>query len=71
MKMPNAVLDSMQDADWKGRTERRFRWRTLRFEWGRWCYQTNWCGDTLAAWFEWEYNGLITGAPLSAKKGDA
>lgn len=41
-------------ADWKGRLARRFRWSTWRMEWGRMCYSTNWRGDTLASWWEWE-----------------
>ena len=40
--------------DWKGALRRRFRWRTLRFEWGRWCFKTNYCGETLATGWEWE-----------------
>lgn len=40
--------------DWRGRLQRRFRWWRLRFEFGRWCYCTNWRGDTLEQWWEWE-----------------
>lgn len=41
-------------ADWKGRRVKRFRWLSFKFQYGRWCYMTNCCGDTLACWFEWE-----------------
>lgn len=44
----------MNEWDWKGALRRRFRWRTLRFEWGRWCFKTNYCGETLATGWEWE-----------------
>lgn len=37
--------------DWAGRECRRFNWRKLRFEWGRWHYNTNCCGDTIKSWF--------------------
>lgn len=40
-------------ADWKGALEKRFRWRSFRFEWGRYCYKTNCCGDTTDCWWEW------------------
>jgi hypothetical protein len=39
------------DADWIGKLERRFVWKHFRFEWGRWHYVTNCCGDTLARWW--------------------
>lgn len=41
-------------ADWKGRIERRFRWKNLRFEYGRYCYKTDCGGDILNSWWEWE-----------------
>ena len=41
-------------ADWKGKLKKRWSWKKFRFAWGRWCYQTNCCGDTLARWWEWE-----------------
>lgn len=49
-----------KDADWKGAIKKRFRWRTLRFEYGRWCYQTNCFGGVLAMWFEWEANAKVS-----------
>lgn len=44
----------MIEADWCGRPEKRFNWRTFRFEWGRMCYQTDCTGATLDRWFEFE-----------------
>lgn len=38
-------------ADWIGKRERRFNWRAFRFECGRWHYQTNYNGETLASWW--------------------
>lgn len=49
-----------KDADWKGRIRQRIRWdawwklSTWRREWGRWCFRTNYAGDTLEQWWEWE-----------------
>lgn len=43
-----------RSADWKGRIEKRFRWSTFKFEWGRWCYITNAMGYTRFEWWEWE-----------------
>jgi hypothetical protein len=43
-----------RNADWRGPREWRFRWRNLRREPGRRCYRTDWQGNTLAAWWEWE-----------------
>lgn len=40
------------DADWKGKLEKRFNWRKFSWEWGRVCYRTNWLGQTLEAWWE-------------------
>lgn len=40
--------------DWKGRIEERFRWSKFRFEFGRWCYNTNCFGDETKSWWEWE-----------------
>ena len=40
--------------DWRGRIEKRFKWSTFSFEWGRLCYCTNCCGDTTDLWWEWE-----------------
>lgn len=37
--------------DWVGIMVRRFNWRRLRFEWGRWHYETNCCGETVRRWF--------------------
>lgn len=42
------------EADWKGRIRKKFRWRKLRFEWGWWCYKTDCSGRTLRSWWEWE-----------------
>jgi hypothetical protein len=39
------------DVTWIGMRRRKFNWWRLRFEWGRWHYVTNCCGDTLASWF--------------------
>jgi hypothetical protein len=42
-------------ADWKGGLRRRFRWRRLRFEWGRWCYRVHPVeGGRDIVWWEWE-----------------
>lgn len=41
-----------READWKGKHEQRFSWRKLRREWGRMCYETNYAGETLDAWWE-------------------
>lgn len=38
--------------DWKGPLRQRFNWRTLKWENGRWCFNTN--GALSCAW-EWEY----------------
>lgn len=40
--------------DWIGKIEKKFRWRHLRFEYGNWCYITNYCGETIAYWWVWE-----------------
>lgn len=45
------------DADWKGKHEKRFNWCSFRWEWGRVCYRTNWLGQTLEAW--WEPDGMV------------
>ena len=34
--------------EWKGRLQKRFRWKTLRMEWGRYCYIDDY------VWWEWE-----------------
>lgn len=39
-------------ADWKGTARRRWSWRRWRFEWGRYCYQTDAMGNTLRCWWE-------------------
>jgi len=44
--------------DWGGRLERRFRWRHLRFEWGRWNYETDCCGGTVRHWWVWESDNV-------------
>lgn len=44
-------------ADWKGRLQRRFVLHRMRSEWGRWCYQTNCCGETRNVW--WEHDPTI------------
>ena len=41
-------------ADWKGMLKRRFRWRRFRYEYGRWCFRTDCCGNTISQRFEWE-----------------
>ena len=43
-----------RNADWAGKIHKRFRWLRFRFEWGRRCYKTDCCGDTLESWWEWE-----------------
>jgi hypothetical protein len=43
---------SVRCADWKGALQRRFVLARFRFEWGRWCYQTDCCGQTRASWWE-------------------
>ena len=43
-----------READFCGRLEKRWNWRTFRFEWGRMCYQTDCTGATLDRWFEFE-----------------
>lgn len=40
--------------DWKGLVQKRFNFRHFRFEWGRWCYNTNYAGECLDSWWEWE-----------------
>jgi len=45
-------LARRDDADWRGKHEKRFIWRRLRWEWGRMCYRTNCFGETLEAWWE-------------------
>lgn len=48
-------MTETQYPDWRGRLRRRFRWRKLRFEWGRWCFIVNpieRCRDIV--WWEWE-----------------
>lgn len=43
------------EADWKGKAERRFRWLTLRLEWGRVCYIVHPVeGQRDKVWWEWE-----------------
>lgn len=44
----------MEDCDWIGAKEERFRWKTFRFEWGRWHYKVDCMGREIAAWWEWE-----------------
>lgn len=41
-----------RDADWKGKLHRRFVLLHWRHEWGRWCYQTDCCGETKKCWWE-------------------
>lgn len=41
-------------ASLRGWPEIRFRWRTLRFEFGRQCYDIDSCGTVRATWWEWE-----------------
>ena len=38
----------MEDFDWAGKLEKRFIWWKLKFEWGRWHYNTDACGQTLS-----------------------
>lgn len=45
-----------RQADWKGPVELRFRFRTFRKEWGRYCYRTNAFGQATHMWWEWETN---------------
>ena len=40
-----------KEADWIGKRSRRFSWLRFRWEWGRWHYVTNCCGDTPSAWW--------------------
>lgn len=51
------------DWDWKGAEKRRFNWRALAWEYGRWCYNTN---DTLWCAWEWEYE--TTGSIVVTRK---
>lgn len=41
-------------ADWGGKIEQRWRWAKMTLDWGRWKYNTDWQGNTLKAWWEWE-----------------
>lgn len=43
-----------EDADWSGMIKRRFRWRSMRREWGRWYFRTNCFGDTIGTLWVWE-----------------
>lgn len=40
--------------DWCGALKRKFRWNKLRREWGRMCFVTDFAGDTIESWWEWE-----------------
>lgn len=40
-----------KEADWIGKRSRRFSLLRLRWEWGRWHYVTNCCGDTPSSWW--------------------
>lgn len=43
---------SKNDFDWCGKIQKKYRWFRFKFELGRYCYQTNACGDTLKTkWF--------------------
>jgi hypothetical protein len=46
----------MRHADWKGPMKERavftLAWPFYRYEAGRWCYQTDAMGRTLAEWWE-------------------
>jgi hypothetical protein len=44
----------MRSPDYKGRMLEKFRWTHFRFEWGRYCYETDAWGETLNKWWEWE-----------------
>jgi len=46
------------DPDWKGAIRKKFRWRHLKFEWGRWCYKTDCFGKENKVWWEWEDNSF-------------
>lgn len=40
--------------DWVGSIVKRFRWKKLRFEFGNWCYQTDYTGAVLHRWWKWD-----------------
>lgn len=44
-----------RDYDWRSAPVRKFRWRTLRREWGRYCFiVTPFVGERDLVWWEWE-----------------
>lgn len=56
-----ATMDSFREQvrnrepDWRGQMTKRFRWRTLRREWGRYCFiVTPIEGARDFVWWEWE-----------------
>ncbi len=53
-KKDHERLLKAREANWKGKHEQRFNWQSLKFEWGRMCYNTNFNGETLASWWEKE-----------------
>jgi hypothetical protein len=53
-RMSKIVKQTVQDADWIGKIERRFNWWRFRFGWGRWHYKTNCCGEVARKWWVWE-----------------
>ena len=44
----------VREADWIGKIEYRFNWRHLRYNYGRWHFNTNCCGETTDKWWVWE-----------------
>lgn len=43
-----------KEADWKGMIKKRFRFKTFRFEYGRYCYVVHPVEGIDFSWWEWE-----------------
>lgn len=48
----SAYRNNPRSADWKGGICRRFSFKRLRIEWGRYCFRTDCMGETRACWWE-------------------
>jgi hypothetical protein len=48
------VFRKVKEADWIGKLECRFHWRHLKYNYGRWHFTTNCCGETTDKWWVWE-----------------
>lgn len=46
----------IREADWIGKLEYRFDWKHLKYDYGRWHFNTNCCGETTDKWWVWEYD---------------